>query len=114
MRPGLARRYAAGVALAAFAALACAKPLPVLADSEYVAIARATPEGREFALKYGDGLAAVDHSGRLAVDLHASRAGQPVRLRVFIEENRAASSFFECPQGTVRTTDVVGAIRGCG
>ena len=95
------------------ATLACAKPVPVLNDSEYVAIARATPEGREFTLKYGDGLAYVDHSGRLAVDLYANRSGQSVRLRIFIDDNRAASSFFECPPGTV-STDVIGAIGRCG
>ena len=95
------------------ATLACAKPVPALNDSEYVAIARATPEGREFTIKYGDGLAYVDHSGRLAVDLYANRSGQSVRLRIFIDDNRAASSFFECPPGTV-STDVIGAIGRCG
>ena len=47
------------------------------------------------------------------VDLYASRSGQSVRLRIFIDDNRAASSFFECPPGTV-STDVIGAIGRCG
>ena len=82
---------------------------PRVSDAEYIAIARSSPPAQAFYAKYTGVEAQVDRSGRLAVDFRAAGA----RLRVFIEDDRAADAFVECPLGTVRTGDVVAAIRAC-
>jgi hypothetical protein len=82
---------------------------PRVSDAEYIAIARSSPPAQAFYAKYTGVEAQVDRSGRLAVDFRTAEA----RLRVFIENDRAAATFVECPVGTVRTGDVVAAIRAC-
>lgn len=97
---------------ASLAALACASPdtSHVMTEAQLVEIARNTPEGREFYMKFPAAVASVDRSGRLAVDFRGSSA----RLRLFIVNGAAAEPFLDCPPGTVHTRDVVSAIRGCG
>ena len=46
---------------------------------------------------------------RLAVDLR----GGPARLRQFLVNGVAVEPFLDCPGGTMRTRDVVVAIRAC-
>jgi hypothetical protein len=80
-----------------------------VSDEQYIAIARDTPEVRAFYSKYPGVQPSVDRGGRLAVDF---RAGP--RLRVFIEKGRATDILLECPAGTIRTGDIISAIRQCG
>jgi hypothetical protein len=82
---------------------------PGLTDAEYLAIARGAPPAQAFSARYGATDESVDRSGRLAVDFRAGGA----RLRVFIENDRAIDAFVECPPGTIRTGDVVAAVRAC-
>jgi hypothetical protein len=80
-----------------------------MSDAEYIAIARNSSPAEAFYAKYAGVEAQVDRSGRLAVDFRTAAA----RLRIFIENDRVADAFVECPQGTVRPGDVVAAIRAC-
>jgi len=82
---------------------------PNESDAGYIGIARNAPQVQAFYARYGGAAESVDRSGRLAVDFRASTA----RLRVFIENSRVVDAFVECPIGTVRTGDVVAAIRAC-
>jgi hypothetical protein len=69
-----------------------------------------TVDGRILTTQHG--MLTADR-GMLAVDLWAAPGGTQVRLRIFIEDNRAVSTFYECPLGTVYASDVIGAIRRC-
>ena len=80
-----------------------------MTDAQYIAIARSAPPAQAFYARYGAADASVDRSGRLAVDFRTSGS----RLRVFIENDRVADAFVECPPGTLRTGDVIAAIRAC-
>ena len=80
-----------------------------MSDADYIALARTAPPAEAFYAKFADVQAQVDRSGRLAVDFRGSGA----RLRIFIENDEVADAFAECPIGTVRTGDVVAAIRAC-
>jgi hypothetical protein len=82
---------------------------PRVSDAEYVTIAQSTPQARAFYAKYSGVQEQVDRSGKLAVDFRAGAA----RLRIFIENDRVTDAFVECPLGTIRTGDVVAAIRDC-
>jgi len=82
---------------------------PRVSDAEYIAIARSSPPAQAFYARYAGVEAQVDRSGRLAVDFRAAGA----RLRVFIENDRVIDAFVECPHGTMRTGDVIVAIRAC-
>lgn len=94
------------------AAVTCAAPeaSATMADAQLAEIARNTPEGREFYTKFPGAQATVDRSGRLAVDLRSGSA----RLRFFVVNGSAVEPFLDCPVGTIRTTDVLLAIRACG
>ena len=82
---------------------------PRVSDAEYIAIAGRAPAAQAFYAKYGAAEESVDRSGRLAVDLRSAGA----RLRLFIENDRVIDAFVECPPGTLRTGDVIAAIRAC-
>lgn len=82
---------------------------PHRSDAEYMAIARGAPAAQAFQARYGGADESVDRSGRLAVDFRSPGA----RLRIFIENDRPIDAFVECPLGSVRTGDVIAAIRAC-
>lgn len=80
-----------------------------LSDSEYIQIAKTTPEAQAFLQKYPDAIVSVERTEYLAVDFRIEKSenygasennlvSPYLRLRIFVDPstNKPQSSFIEC------------------